>query len=150
MVTLRERPVGGSSAGEGSGLGSGAEQLEERMRELISVEVMRSILDQTPMIFGMVKEGILEILHERLGAFRTEMMALLGVRTLTFREFRACGAPDYHGARDPVASSRWLADVANAFSYEQVSRGGQGQTRFLSSEGQSEGLVGGDWSCFGG
>ena len=61
MVTLREIPVGGSDAGEGSGSGSGAEQLEERMRELISVEVMRSILDQTPVIFGTVKEGILEI-----------------------------------------------------------------------------------------
>ena len=61
MVTLRERPVGGSGAGEGSGSGSGAEQLEERMRELISAEVTRSILDQTPVIFGMLKEGILEI-----------------------------------------------------------------------------------------
>ena len=106
MVTLRERPAGGLGAGEGSGSGSGAEQLEERMRELISAEVTRSILDQTPVIFGMLKEGILEILDERLGAFRTEMMALMGTRTLTFRDFRACGAPDYHGARDPIASSR--------------------------------------------
>ena len=45
MVTLRERPAGGSGAREGSGSGSGAEQLEERMRELISAEVTRSILD---------------------------------------------------------------------------------------------------------
>ena len=57
---LQERPVGGSGAREGSGSGSGAEQLEERMRELISAEVTRSILDQTPVIFGMVKEGIVD------------------------------------------------------------------------------------------
>ena len=62
MVTLRERPVGGSGTGEGSGSGSGAEQLEERIRELISAKVMCSIVDQTPVIFGTVKEGILEIL----------------------------------------------------------------------------------------
>ena len=123
MVTLRERPVGGSGAGEGSGSGSGAEQLEERMRELISAEVTRNILDHTPLIFGTVKEVILEILDERLGAYRTEMMALMGARTLTFRESRACRAPDYHGARDPIASSRWLADVANAFRTSRCPEG---------------------------
>lgn len=123
MVTLRERPAGGSSAREGSGSGSGAEQLEERMRELISAKVTRNILAKTPVIFGTVKEGILEILDERLGAFRTKMMALLGARTLTFREFRAYGAPNYHGARDPIASSRWLADVANAFRTSKCPEG---------------------------
>lgn len=84
MVTLQERPVGRSGAGEGSGSGSGAEQFEERMRELISTEVTRSIIDQTPMIFVTVKEGILEILDERLGAFHTEIMALMGARTMKF------------------------------------------------------------------
>ena len=87
MVMLRERPAGGSGAGEGSGLGSGAEQLEERMRELISAEVAHSMLDQTPVIFGTIKEGILELLDERLSAFRTEVAAMMGSRTLTFREF---------------------------------------------------------------
>ena len=69
MVTLHERPVGGSGTEEGSNSDSGVEQLEERMREFISTEITRNILDQTPVIFGMVKEGILEILDERLGAF---------------------------------------------------------------------------------
>ena len=115
MATLQDGPVDGLGVREGSGSGSGTEQLEERMREFVSAEITRGILDQTPVIFGTVKEGILEILDERLGAFRTELMAMLGAHTLTFREFRACGAPDYHGARDPIASGRWLADVANAF-----------------------------------
>ena len=66
------------------------------------------------MIFGIVKEGIIEILNERLGLIHIEMVAMMGAHTLTFREFRACGASDYHGAKDPIASSRWLTDVANA------------------------------------
>ena len=67
------------------------------------------------MIFGSIKEGILEFMDEKLSTFRAEMTAIIGSRILTFREFGACGAPDYHGARDPIASTRWLADVANAF-----------------------------------
>ena len=93
------------------------------MREFVSAEVTWTILDQTPVIFGTVKEGILESLDERLGAFRTEMMALLGVRTLTFRDFKACGAPYYHGARVPIASGRWLDDVSNAFRSIQCPEG---------------------------
>ena len=67
------------------------------------------------MIFGLIKEGIPELMDERLSTFRAEVAAMMGSRMLTFREFRACGAPDYHGAREPVASTRWLEDVANAF-----------------------------------
>ena len=72
MATLRGRPVGSLGAGEGSDSGYGARQLDEQMREFISAEITCNILDQTPMIFGMVKEGITEILDEILGAFRTE------------------------------------------------------------------------------
>ena len=93
------------------------------MRKFISAKITRSILDQTPVIFGTVKEEILEMLDERLGAFRIEMVGMIWVRTLTFREFSACGAPDYHGARDPIASSRWLADVANAFRMSRCPEG---------------------------
>ena len=57
----------------------------------------------------------MEILDERLSAFCTEIAAMIGTCTLMFREFRACGAPDYHEAKGPIASSRWLADVTNVF-----------------------------------
>ena len=48
------------------------------MREFISAEITRNILGQTPVIFGTIKEGILEVSNERLGAFRTEMMTMMG------------------------------------------------------------------------
>ena len=69
MVTLCSRPANTSGIGEGSGSGSGAKQLDEQTREFISSEITRNILDHTLVIFGLVKEGILEILNERLHAF---------------------------------------------------------------------------------
>ena len=49
-------------------------------------EIMRWILEQNPVIFGTFKEVILEILDERLSAFRFEMVGLVGTHSLTFRE----------------------------------------------------------------
>ena len=115
MVTLRGRPVGSSGAGEGSGSGSGTGQLDDKNREFISSDITHCILEQTPVIFGLVKEGILEILDERLSSFHSEVMALVGSYCLTFKDLWACEAIDYHGEKDPIMSRRWLADVANAF-----------------------------------
>ncbi|XP_052621696.1 uncharacterized protein LOC128127284 [Lactuca sativa] len=42
-------------------------------------------------------------------------MAIIGARTLIFREFRACGAPTFHGERDPIVSRMWLAYMAKTF-----------------------------------
>ena len=49
------------------------------MQDFISSEITRSILEQTLMIFGSVKEGILEILDERLGSFCAEAFATLAL-----------------------------------------------------------------------
>ena len=60
--------VGGS--GSRSGSGDTTKTIDERLRELIAVEVTRGILDATPMIFGTIKEGMMDILEERLRSFR--------------------------------------------------------------------------------
>ena len=65
----------------------------------------------------------MDILDERMGAFHTEMDAMMGTCTLMFREFRDSGAPYYLGAKDPITGNRWLADVANAFRSSRVPRG---------------------------
>ena len=75
------------------------------------------------MIFGMIKEGILELLDDGLSAFRNEVAAMIGSHKLTFREFGACGAPDYHGDQDPITSTKWLVDVANAFHTSKCPKG---------------------------
>ena len=48
---------------------------------------------------------------------------MTGSRTLAFRDFRACGAPDYHEARDPIVSTRWLVNVANTFYTRKCPKG---------------------------
>ena len=67
------------------------------------------------MIFRTIKDDIMEVLEQSLGSFRSEMVALIRVHSLTFREFRACGAPEYFREKDPIMSRHWLEDVANAF-----------------------------------
>ena len=88
MVVLRSRLADGSAgAGEGSGSGSGAERMDEQTREFLSSEITRIILEQTPVIFSSIKEGILELMDERLSTFRVKVAAMMGSCTLTFREF---------------------------------------------------------------
>ena len=67
VMTMR----GGSVSRSGSGLGSGlgVEPIDERLCKLIATEVTRDILDATPLIFGTIKEGIMEIMEERLHSF---------------------------------------------------------------------------------
>ena len=43
----------------------------------------------------------MEILDERMGAFRTEMMGIMGAHTLSFHEFHACGAPKFFWVEGP-------------------------------------------------
>ena len=71
------------------GSGAGTEPISEQMREFISSEITRYILEQTPVIFDFVMEGILEILGEPLDVFRAKVMAIIGAHTLSFCEFRA-------------------------------------------------------------
>ena len=54
------------------------------MRELTSYEITSNILEQTPVIFVMIKEGVMEVLEECFGNFHSEMVALMEARTLTF------------------------------------------------------------------
>ena len=105
MVVLQQRPVVGSS-GEGSGSGSGSEPVDERLHEFIASEITRGILDATPVIFGSIKEGIVKLMEDHLRAFRSDMATTQsGSHTLYFKDFRGRGAPDFHGAKDPIAVS---------------------------------------------
>lgn len=93
--------------GYGSGFGSGfsVEPIDKRIREFITYEITRGILDATPMIFSTIKEGIMEPSDDRVGAFRTEIIVgQLGAQVLSFREFKACGALDFFEKKDPIAS----------------------------------------------
>nr|KAJ0192258.1 hypothetical protein LSAT_V11C800444800 [Lactuca sativa] len=114
MVVLRPRPTVDGS-GEGSGSGPGSELVDERLREFIASEITRGILESTPIIFGSIKEGIVELTEDRLRTFRSDMASgQSGSRTLSFKDFRGSGAPDFHGEKDPIAARRWIADIESA------------------------------------
>ena len=102
MVVLCPRPAVGSS-GEGSGSGSGSEPVDERLHEFIASEITRGILESTPIIFGSIKEGIVELMEDRLRVFRSDMASgQSGSHTLSFKDFRGSGAPDSMGRRTPL------------------------------------------------
>ena len=93
MVTLRELPVSSSGVEEGSGSGSRSGQLDEQMRDFISAEIMRNIIDQTPVIFGSVREAIMELLDSSLEAFRAGIVS---------RQFGARLEPDSYGSQGSI------------------------------------------------
>ena len=65
----------GKGSGLGYGSGSGDEAIGKRMRNFITSEITHGTLDETPMMFGTFKEGIMELLDDHLWAFCTEIVA---------------------------------------------------------------------------
>ena len=101
--------------GSRSSSGSGAEPVDERLCKFISAEVTHGILDATPVLFDTIKEGILKLMNERHKTFRAEIVVgQIGARAPSFREFKACVAPEFFGAKDPIASRQWITDMENA------------------------------------
>ena len=57
------------------------------------------------MIFGSIKEGIIELMEDPLRAFRSDMASgQAGKCTLSIKDFRGCGAPYFHGVKDPIVA----------------------------------------------
>ena len=89
----------------GSGSRSGAKPMDKRIHKYIKSQITRGISDATHVMFGTIKEEIMELLNERLRDFRPKITAgQLGDRTLTFWEFKACGALKFFREKDPIAS----------------------------------------------
>ena len=101
MVTLREIPVSSSGTAEGSGLGSGAGQLDDQMRDFISTEITRNIIDQTPVIFGSVREAVVELIDSHLEAFRAGIVS---------GQFGARLEPGSYGDRGSIREGDSISD----------------------------------------
>ena len=114
-IVVTRREAGGSGSGSRSGSGARSEHVDDGLREFIVSEITRGILDATPVIFASIKEGIIELMEECLRAFRSDMASgQSGSRTLSFKDFRGSGAPDFHGVKDPIAARRWIVDIESA------------------------------------
>ena len=95
----------GSGSRSGSCLGSGVEPMDESLHNLITAKVTRGILDGTVVIFGTIKEGIMDIMEERVRSFQVEIVAgRIGARAPSSKEFKACRAPEFLEVRDSITS----------------------------------------------
>ena len=57
------------------------------------------------MIFVSIKEGIIELVEDRLRAFRSDMaIGQSRACILSFKDFKGCGAPDFSGVKDSIAA----------------------------------------------
>lgn len=69
------------------------------------------------------------------------------VRTLTFWEFKDCGAPKLFGKKDPISSRWWIADIESAQRKSFCPDGPKARFASCIFEGSRARLVGGGWSC---
>ena len=117
IMAITRHGAGGSAciSGSGSGSGVGSEQVDDGLREFIAFEITRGMLDSNPFIFGSIKEGIVELMEDHLWLFRSDLVSSQSSTcTLSFKDFRGSGAPDFYGAKDPIAARRWIADIESA------------------------------------
>ena len=63
----------------------------------------------------MIKEGIIKLMEDLLRAFQSDMASgQSGTCTLSFKDLRGCGAPDFHGVKDPIVAKRWIVEIKSA------------------------------------
>ena len=60
--------IGGSGSGSSSGMGT--KLINEGLQEFITSKITRGILDATPMMFGLIKEVIIELVEDCLRIFK--------------------------------------------------------------------------------
>ena len=103
MVTCH----GAWGSGSRPGSGTSTEPIDKRLSEFIASEVTRGILNATPMMFGLIKEGIIELMEDCLRIFTADLAASQsGARSLSFKDFKGCRAPYFFGVKNPIAARR--------------------------------------------
>lgn len=102
--------------GSGSDLCLGTRTSDVELHELIATQVSRVFLQDMPDMFGMMNEGMIEIMDECMWSILVKLRTgQFGACNLTFLHFHACGAPEFQGKKELVLSMRWIVDVEIAF-----------------------------------
>lgn len=83
---------------------------------MIVVKVSRVLLEDMPYLFGTIKQGLIEMMDERLGNVWVKLVASqFGAHNLTFLDFHSCGASEFFGMKEPVSSMCWIVDLECVF-----------------------------------
>ncbi|KAJ9556038.1 hypothetical protein OSB04_010652 [Centaurea solstitialis] len=91
------------------------------LRELISSEVGEALQDLLPGLFAQLKDDMRKEIRSQVEAVVGDRASGSGgsssgqPRSASYKDFMACQPPQFDGQKDPIASTRWLADVEGAF-----------------------------------
>ena len=95
------------------------------LREMIAAEVGEALHDMLPGYFAQMKDELAKEMRSQVeAAVEAAVAARPGgsggaggeqPKVTTYRDFSTCNPPQFNGQKDPVASSRWIADVEVAF-----------------------------------
>ena len=72
-MAITRHGAGGSGSGSGAGAGAGSEQVDDGLCKFIASEITRGIFEVTLVIFRSIKEGIIELMKDRLQTFRSDL-----------------------------------------------------------------------------
>lgn len=91
--------------GSGSSSRSNSKPGDAELRELLVVELLKVILEDMPEMFGKVKEGLIEMMDERIQTLRAELaVGQFMAHNLIFLDYRACGGPMFFRKKDPISN----------------------------------------------
>ena len=98
MILFQLSIVTSQGGASGSGSGVGVKPMDKRVHKFITLKITSSILDATPIMFGTIKEGIVELMDKQLRTLREEISTRQkGAQTPSFQECKACEAPKLFG-----------------------------------------------------
>ncbi|KAJ9538901.1 hypothetical protein OSB04_031634 [Centaurea solstitialis] len=91
------------------------------LRELIASEVGEALQDLLPGLFTQIKDELKKEVRSQVEAVVGDRASGSGgssggqARSASYKDFMACQLPQFDGQKDPIASTRWLADIEGAF-----------------------------------
>lgn len=107
MVNTRRNNASGSHAETGI--------TEERIRELIAIEVSHAIGEAIPEIITAIRNEVVTLLEERIAAIPLPTGGQTRTREFQYRDLSACSPPEFKGDPNPITSMRWISDMEFAF-----------------------------------
>nr|GEW13845.1 zinc finger, CCHC-type, retrotransposon Gag domain protein [Tanacetum cinerariifolium] len=105
-----------SSDSEGLNYEGFTEEETKALRSMINKQVGKAIKNVMPYYISQTTDNLKEVIKKELEEFRKSGIVNEYRNDMTtYRDFTACDVPNFDGALDPIASTRWLAAVEGAF-----------------------------------
>lgn len=114
----------GFGFGSGFGPGSRVGSSDAKLHEFIATEISRVILEETHVMFGTIKEGIIELMDECMRSLRVELVVSQFGHTLSFSEiFVLVRLLSSSGRRTPFPTCTGVHILSVPFTLASTLRG---------------------------